>query len=445
MSNLTFEVTLILALIAANGLFAMSEMAIVSSRKARLQQRANEGDAGARLALEIAQDPARMISTIQVGITLIGILNGAFGGATIASKLGESLADLPGIGAYSQPISFALVVVIITYLSLVVGELVPKQLALNNPEVVASAIAIPIHRLSLWALPAVRLLSFSTEGILTLLRIQKTSEPVVSEEEIKILMKEGTQAGEFQVAELDMVERVFRLGDQRISALMTPRPDIIWLDLSDPTRVNQQEIIASAHSRFPVCQGDLDSVLGIIDAKNLLSHALAGRPFDLTLGLEDPVYVPESTHALRVLELLKTAGRPMALVVDEYGVIQGLVTLNDLLEAIVGVIPSADTEEPKAIQREDGSWLVDGMLAIDQFRRHFDLSEEELPATGYHTFGGFVISQIGHIPSTADMFSWGGFSFEVMDMDGNRVDKVLVRKLFPPNSAEEKAPDENGG
>ncbi|BAY34949.1 putative hemolysin (plasmid) [Nostoc carneum NIES-2107] len=425
---MTFEILIILVLIIANGVFSMSEMAIVSARKVRLQQLANQGDAKARAALKLAESPNQFFSTIQIGITLIGILTGAFGGATIAEKLAVYVKLIPFLAAYSQPISFGLVVLIITYLSLIVGELVPKRLALNNPEAIAAFVAIPMRALAAIASPAVYLLSASTEMVLRVLGIRPSTEPQVTEEEIKILIEQGTEAGTFEEAEQDMVERVFRLGDRPVSAFMTPRPDIVWLDLEDSAEENREKMVDSAYSRYPVCQEGLDNVLGVIPVTDLLARSFKSEPLDLTVGLRQPVFVPESTRGLRVLELFKQTVTHMALVVDEYGVIQGLVTLNDIMSEIVGDVPADPSQDqPQAVQREDGSWLLDGMLPVEEFLEIFDMEEWQPDERGsYQTLGGFVITHLGRIPAAADHFEWQGMRFEVMDMDGNRVDKVLV-------------------
>jgi putative hemolysin len=428
MSSITFEILIILVLVIANGVFSMSEMAIVSARKVRLQQLANQGDVKARAALKLAESPNQFLSTVQVGITLIGILTGAFGGATIAEKLAIYVGRVPFLAPYSEPISFGIIVLIITYLSLIVGELVPKRLALNNPERIASIVAIPMRALSAIASPMVYLLSASTDLILRLLGITASTEPQVTEEEIKILIEQGTEAGTFEEAEQDMVERVFRLGDRQVSYLMTPRPDIVWLDLDDSAEENRQKMFDNAYSRYPVCQAGLDNVLGVIPVTDLLARSFRGEPLDLTVGLRQPVFVPESTRGLKVLELFKQTITHMALVVDEYGVIQGLVTLNDIMSEIVGDVPSIDgQDQPQAVQREDGSWLLDGMLPVEEFLELFGMEEWESEERGsYQTLGGFVITHLGRIPAAADHFEWQSMRIEVMDMDGNRVDKVLV-------------------
>ncbi len=428
MSSITFEISIILVLIIANGVFSMSEMAIVSARKVRLQQLANQGDAKARVALRLAESPNHFLSTVQVGISLIGILTGAFGGATIASRLVVYVKLVPFLAPYSEPISFGIVVLLITYFSLIVGELVPKRLALNNPERIASIVAIPMQALAAIASPIVYLLSASTDLILRVLGITASTDPQVTEEEIKILIEQGTEAGTFEEAEQDMVERVFRLGDRPVSYLMTPRPDIVWLDLEDTAEENRQKMVDSSYSRYPVCQAGLDNVLGVIPVTDLLARSFRGEPLDLTVGLRQPVFVPESTRGLKVLELFKQTITHMALVVDEYGVIQGLVTLNDIMSEIVGDVPSTDgQDQPQAVQREDGSWLLDGMLPVEEFLELFGMEEWQSDERGsYQTLGGFVITHLGRIPAAADHFEWQGMRIEVMDMDGNRVDQVLV-------------------
>lgn len=422
------EILIVFLLIVVNGIFVMSEMSIVSVRKVRLQQIANQGNVQARIALELANAPNQFLGTVQIGITLLAIVSGAFGESVIATRVGALLHLIPSLAPYSQAIASATAILIITYLTLVIGELMPKRLALNNPEKIATAVAIPMQMLSKITFPVVQLLSASTEMLMRLLNIRPSTEPLVTEEEVRVLIAQGTEAGTFEEAEQDMVERVFRLGDRRVSAVMTPRPEIVWLDLDDSAEMNRQAIIDSNHSRYLVCQGELDNVLGIIRVNDLLTDCLSNKPLDLTKALQRPVYVPESTPGLKILEMFKQSGTQMAIVVDEYGVIQGLVTLNDILEEIVGDIPSINqVDEPQAVRREDGSWLVDGMLSVDEFFELFDIEELFREQRGnYHTVGGFVVTQLGRIPSPTDSFEWRNMRLEVMDMDGNRVDKVLV-------------------
>ncbi|MGH7594832.1 MAG: hemolysin family protein [bacterium] len=432
MSTIILEVAFILLLIIANGVFAMSETAVISSRKERLRQWANDGNDKARTVLELANDPTRFLSTVQFGITLVSVVASVYGGATIAEKLAVYLQIIPLLAPYSKAISFGIVVIAITYLSLIIGELVPKRLALNNPERVASAVIAPMRFLSRIASPAVHLLSSSTNAVLRLFGVKPSAEQPVTEEEIKIMIEQGKQAGVFEKAEQDMVERVFHLSDRRVNTLMTQRADIIWLEVNDPLEAIQQKI-ASGRSRFPVCQNSLDHMLGIVKVKDLLAPSLAGQGLDLKRLLRQPLYVPESMRALKVLELFKQTRTHIALVIDEYGSIQGLITLNDILEAIVGDIPSSDMpNEPLIVKREDGSWLIDGTLPVEEFKKNFQLAELPHEEMGeYQTLGGFVMMYMERIPSPTEHFEWGGLRFEVMDMDGHRVDKVLVMRARP--------------
>ncbi|HTX92734.1 MAG TPA: hemolysin family protein [Anaerolineales bacterium] len=418
--NIGLEILLIFLLILLNGFFAMSETAILASRKARLQQRSNEGDAKAHRALNLADNPNRLLPTVQVGITLIGVLTGAVGGAVIAEALAGLLGRISGLAPYAHTVSLAVVVVLITFFSMLVGELVPKRLALQNPENVASGIAGVMALMAAILSPVVWLLGKSTDLVLRVLRIQHADEPPVTEEEILVQLDEGTQAGVFQEAEQDMVEGVFSLSDQRINALMTPRNEIVWLDINDSVDEIRRKVQDSPFSRFPVGEDSLDSVLGVVKAKNLLLADLQdGR--ELKKILREPIYIPETAFGSRALEMFKESKRELMLVVDEFGVVQGLVTLADILEEIVGDLEA----EPQATQRQDGSWLLDGMLPNDEFKEIFNLrrlpDEEE-----YETLGGFVMMHLKRIPQAADTFEWSGLKFEVMDMDDKRVDKVLV-------------------
>lgn len=425
---MALEILIILLLIIANGIFAMAEIAVISSRKVRLQQRANEGDAKARAALELANAPNQFLSTIQIGITLVGVLAGAFGGATIAQELAAELDRVPLLAPYSRAIGVGVVVLCVTYLSLVIGELAPKRLALNSPERIAAAIAKPMQTLSTVAFPLVRLLSVSTETVLHVLRVRQTSEPPVTEEEITALLEEGIQAGVFEKPERDMVEHVFHLVDREVSTLMTPRPEIVWFDVGDSPEEIRQKVAGAVHSRFPVAQGNLDNVLGVVYTKELLARNLADKPVDLRASLRQPLFVPENTRALNLLESFKRFGTHIALVINEYGGVEGLATVNDILEAIVGDIPSVyKPSESQAVQRGDGSWLLDGMLPVEEFKECLNINE--LPGEkkrSYQTVGGFIMTYLGRIPSAGDHFEWQGVRFEVVDMDRHRIDKVLV-------------------
>ncbi|MGI6091653.1 MAG: hemolysin family protein [Negativicutes bacterium] len=430
----SMEIAIILVLIVANGIFALTEMAVVSSRKTRLEQRAEEGDAGSKLALELAEEPTPLLSTIQVGITLIGILTGTFGGATLSKVLSEELKVIPAIAAHSEAISLAIVVTAITYLTLIFGELVPKRIALNNPEPIAATLAGPMHTFSKISAPVVHFLSSSTDMVMRFLGIKQTAEAPVTEDEIRILLEQGTEAGAFEKAEQDMVDKVFRLSDLRAYSLMTPRTRMVWIDLEDSLENNQQIIYESGHSRFPVAIGSLDNFQGIIYTKDLLSRCLEGEPLDFENSIKSPLYIPKSMKAFKVLELFKQTGVHEAVVLDEFGGVVGFITLHDIMEEIIGDMPSVDDEdeEPQIIERQDGTWLADGLISIEDFKDKFDI--EELPEEDrdhFNTLGGFVVSYLGHIPTASESFVWDEFRFEVVDMDRVRVDKVLISRVPP--------------
>lgn len=437
MSSLVSECLLILLLLIANGVFSGSEIAVVSSRKVRLEQLADRGNRKARKALKLANSPNDFLSTVQVGITLIGILSGALGGATIAQRLKPLLDEVPALRGSSELLSLALVVSVITYLSLVIGELVPKRIALSNPEAIACQVAGPMRFLSRLTAPLVHILSGSTDGMLRLLGVKASEEPEITEEEIKALIRQGTESGVFEEVEHDMVQRVFRLGDRPIRSMMTPRTEIAWLDLEEPLEASLKEVLESTHSRFPVARGNLDNCVGTIRIRTLLTAVVENQPVKLESMMQPPLFVGESMRALNVLEQFRETGVHIALVTDEFGGIEGLLTLNDLMEAIVGDLPSAeDQEEPLVVEREDGSWLLDGSLDIGDFKALVD--REELPdevSGGYHTIGGFVMHHLGRIPMAGEHFRWDGLSFEVMDMDGKRVDKILVAEVEEVNQS----------
>ena len=355
MSIIVFEVLLVLLLIVANGIFAMSELAVVSSRKVRLQHLAGSGDESARAALELANNPDRFLSTVQIGITLIGILAGAFGGATIAGQIAASVKQIPALAPYSEAVGLAVVVIAITYLSLIIGELVPKRLALHNSERVALLVARPMRFLSWLATPFVILLSFSSSTVFKLLRLKPSTDPPITEEEIKVLIEQGTQAGVFEKTEQEFVGRVFRLGDRRVNVLMTPRRDILWLDINSPEPDIFQEITTSRFSRFPVCQDEIDNVVGIIKAKEYLAGKVINPSSTLKDYLKEPLFVPETDTAFHVLDLFKSKNTHLALIIDEFGSIQGLVTTIDFLEAITGEAACFDPANSPIVERNDGS------------------------------------------------------------------------------------------
>ncbi len=426
------RILIVFLLILLSGFFSMSEAAIFAARKSRLQHRANEGDEGARRALDLSGTPNRFLPTVTIGITLVGILNGAIGGPPIANVLALQMNKIPALIPYSQSLSLILVVIVLTFVSMLFGELVPKRIALYNSDKIAGGIAGFMGFVSAVLYPAVWLLGKSTDAMLHLLRIKHTDPPPVTEEELLVQLNEGTQAGVFEEAEQDMVEGVFSLSDQRVNALMTPRSEIIWLDVNDTPEEIRRKVKDCPFSRFPVGDDSLDNIVGVVKAKELLLTDLKNGRQLIEIS-RPPLYVPETAFGSRALEILKEAKREMVLVVDEFGVVQGLLTYADIIEEIVGAFEG----EPQATQRQDGSWLLDGMLPNDEFKEIFNLrrlpDEEE-----YETLGGFVMLQLGRIPQAADLFEWNGLSFEVMDMHGKRVDKILVTNVLPKTPAPEK-------
>ena len=418
--NIGLEIIIVLFLILLNGFFAMSETAILASRKARLQQRANAGDAKARQALNLAENPNRFLPTVQIGITLIGVLTGAVGGAVFADPLAAEMDRIPVLLPYAHSVSLAIVVILITFFSMLIGELVPKRLALHDSEGVASRIAGFMSFVSTLFSPVVWLLEKSSDLVLRILGVKPSEALPVTEEELLVQLDEGTQAGVFKEAEQDMVEGVFSLSDQRVNALMTPRNEIVWLDVNDTLAEIRRKVQESPFSRFPVAQDSLDNVLGVVKAKELLLADLKSGS-ELKQIVRPPIHIPETAFGSRALEMFRESKRELMLVVDEFGDVQGLITLADILEEIVGAFEGG----PQATQRQDGSWLLDGMLPNDEFKEIFNLrhlpDEEE-----YETLGGFVMIQLGRIPQPADQFDWNGLRFEVMDMDDKRVDKVQV-------------------
>jgi putative hemolysin len=438
------EIAILLVLFLANGLFAMSEIALVSSRRVRLAQLADQGSRGARAALQLADHPGRFLSTIQVGITLIGIFSGAFGEATLVEDLAPVIASWPVVGAYATEIALAVVVVGITYGSLILGELVPKRLALHAPEAIASRMARPMQLLSRVMSPFVKVLTMSTEGLLRLMGVRERVEATVTEAEIEGLMKAGAEAGVFEAAETQFVSRVLRLDSQLVGAVMTPRLDMVYLDADAPLESNLAIIRREGYTRLPVCRDGFAEVLGILDIQDLLAPALAGREIDLTAALRPPLYVPDTVDLIRLLELFKQHKAHLALVLDEYGEVQGLVTMTDVLEAIVGDVPDSDDEvEPDIVRREDGSLLVDGGVSLARLAEAVGHGiEAPSDEQGlYNTLGGLAMTRLGRVPRVGDRFTHAHVGFEVLDMDRHRVDRLLVTPL-PEDNPEAGAGDD---
>lgn len=432
-----WELLFIFFLILLNGAFAMSELAVVSSRRARLKRMVTRGSRGASAALRLIDDPSRFLSTVQIGITLIGIGAGAYGGATIGEEFGAWLnLSFPALAPYGEAIGMGLVIMAITYLSLIFGELVPKRLALHNPERIAVIVAPPMLWLSKAAAPLVWFLKVSIDAILRLLKRDMPRENTVTEDEVKSLITEGTQSGIFVPQEREMIEGVLRLADRTVRMIMTPRNEVVWLDVNADPKLIQRQIAESGFSHFPVCRGALDELIGIVHAKDLLDATLRGEPLTVAKYIHEPMVVPESTPSLRLLEQFKKTGVHIAVVVDEFGMVEGVATLTDIMESIVGELTEKG-EKPtlETVQREDGSWLVDGMMPIDEFEDRVGL--HGLKSTGkFETVGGFVLHVLGHFPVTGEHFMYEGTRFEVVDMDGHRVDKVLVHPPKPEDELE---------
>lgn len=423
------EFLILLVLILINGLFAMSEIAIVSSRKARLQQRAEAGSSGARMALKLADDPGKMLSTVQVGITTIGILSGAFGENAIAERLITVFNDYPLLAPYAKGLATVVMVVVITFFSVVLGELVPKRLALLNPESVATTIARPMDLLSRLAHPLVALFSIASSALLHLLGARRPDEPPVTEEEIKVMLQQGTDAGVFEHSEQAMVGNVFRLDDLRVTAIMTRRRDITFLDLEDSDAENLATLSEGRYQTLPVCRGGLDDVVGLLDAKDFLGRTLKGDKPSLADVVHKALYVPETISPNQLLTTLRRHRSYVALVVDEYGNLEGMVTLTDLLEAIVGDLPDFESEGDDIVRREDGSLLLDGTLPLDRISDLLELASPLDDDGGeFHTLGGFVMAELGSVPGVGEHFLHRGWRFEVVDMDHTRVDRVLVSR-----------------
>jgi putative hemolysin len=425
------EILIVLLLILLSGFFVMAETAVITSRRARLQHQSDEGDKKATEAMKLTDNLNRFLSTVQIGITLIGILTGAVGGAALADPLTAYLAGVPALAPYAASISLVVVVIVITYFSILLGELLPKRLGLQSAERIAGGVAGIMKVISTIFSPGVWLLDKSTNLLLHLFGIKHTDEPPVTEEELLVQLDQGTQAGVFEAAEQEMVEGVFSLSDQRVNALMTPRNEIVWLDVTDTLAEIRKKMAESQFSRFPVASEGLDHLLGVVKAKDvLLADVKSGQ--DLESLVKPPIYIPETALGSRALETFRETKRDIILVVDEFGVVQGLITLADILEEIVGEFEG----KPMATQRQDGSWLLDGMLSNDDFKDIFNL--RRLPAEEeYETLGGYIMTHLGRIPQPGDQFESIGLNFEVMDMDGNRVDKVLVTTI-PVKSSDDK-------
>ncbi|MCC6490115.1 MAG: HlyC/CorC family transporter [Candidatus Hydrogenedentes bacterium] len=427
MSSVALELIVIALLLVLNGVFAMSELAIVSSRKALLQKRASEGDARSAQALALASNPGDFLATVQVGITLIGVIAGAFGGATLAEELGAYIARVPAFAGHGESLALALVVALITYLSLIVGELVPKRLALHHPEQIAIRVAGPLRMLALAARPLVRLIGGSSDAVLWLLGVPKNPEHKVTEDEIRFLIDQGARTGTIESLEHEMVDSVLSLGDRRVTALMTPRTEMLSLDVGDSIESVRAVVSNADGSDLPVIDGSMDNVLGVVRIRDIFARALSGEPFDLRPLVRHALFVPNTASTFTTLQKLREAQQSMAFIVDEFGGLEGVMTLDRVMEAVLGDAPLTGGENPEAVRRPDGSWLVDGTIPLERLKEALDVSS--LPDEGsgsFHTAAGFALAQFGHIPKAGSAFGSGGWRFEVVDMDGRRIDKILI-------------------
>jgi putative hemolysin len=425
---MVFEILILITFILINGLFSMSEIALISAKKNRLQVKAKKGSKQAVTALDLSDHPTRFLSTIQIGITLIGTLSGAFGGATVAKKLSELLSGIPWLDPYSEALGVGIVVLIITYLTLVVGELVPKRIALNHAEKVALKVATLMQFFSKISYPFVTVLSKSTDLVIRLLGIRQSSEPLITEEDLKSMLYQGKEKGVIEESEQNMVERIFRLSDRDVSAVMTPRTELVFLSIDAKTDEILEKIEQYPFSRYPVYSESYDDLVGIVDSRDLLLQKITKNELNLHSVMQKPSFLPETTPALDALEVLRSSPVKLAVVIDEYGGVLGLAGINDILRAIIGNVKERDiTHEDEVVLRDDGSWLFDGMLQIDELKEYLGL--ETLPEQEeqkYETLSGLMMNTLNRIPLAGDFFDWDGYRFEVMDMDGRRVDKVMV-------------------
>jgi putative hemolysin len=421
-------VLVVLGLIMAGGLLAMAGIALESARKSRLKGRASRGDRGAEAALRLGEDPKSYSPALQAVIALLGALAGVYGGATLEPELGRVIGANGLLSSYRTAIGIGVVALGLTAATLILGELVPRRVALYWPERIAGLTARPIRALSTMTNPLVGALSAATDLALRPVGLRPKPELPVTEEEIQVLMRQGTKAGVFEEAEREMVKRVLRFGDRRARSLMTPRNEIIWIDVTDSPEEIRRKVIDSPHSRFPVCDQSLDNLLGIVHVKDLLGQGPNVEPFRFKGRLTLPLFLYEGTHGLKILEMFKTSATHSAVVLDEYGTVEGLLTLTDILHAIVGDMPeSSEDEGPPSVRQPDGSWLLDGRMPLDEFRDLFE--QAAIPEGDFHTLAGFVVAQLGHIPRVGEGLDYAGLHFEVVEMDGNRVDHILVKPV----------------
>lgn len=442
MNVIIIEVLIIFALILVNGILAMAEIALVSSRRTKLSLMAKQGDSAAQKTLDIQQNPSRFLSMVQVGITLVGVLAGAFGGATIAEQIAKMVEHIPYIGSYGQVIGIAIVVTLVTFLSVVVGELVPKQIALGRPEQFAKILSVPLDRLSIAVNPVIRILSYSSEKILGLMGVKKNMGEEVSEDEVRGMIEQGFRSGIFNEMEKNIVDGALSLDILMVEDIMTDKTHIVWLDINDPDEVNWRKIAGSGHSHFPAYNKSIENIVGIVSVKSLWANQSLTGKADIQDVLRKPVYVSVLSTAISLMEEFKLSATHFALAIDEFGAVRGIVTINNLFEAIVGDLPEKEqTRNPKAFKREDGTWLIDGLMDMDDIPDHVGLpSSFKDEKRNVKTLGGYLTAKLGRIPREGDRFSGHGFRFEVVDMDRQRVDKVLVSQLTEPDKLPSLSP-----
>lgn len=440
------EIIIIMALVLANGLFSMTEMAIVSVRRARLESMAESGNKGAKAALALVKDPSQMFSTIQIGITLIGLLTGMYGGAELTGPVARYMEQIPALAPYAVTLSMGLILTVVTYLSLIFGELVPKQLAISFPEAISTKTAKPMRWFTLLCLPIVQLLTLSTSLVLAMIGVKKREESPVTEEEIKMLLEQGAELGTFEKEEPEMIDRIFKMTDRVAGDIMTPRTQLEWLDIADEEAVIMETLTHTAHFHFPVGRESLDDFVGMVNINDVFAVYYKGQQEKSGLSIHDcilqvvqrPLYVPESMGVMKVVQSLRSEGMHEAVVLDEYGGVSGLLTVHDILEELVGIMPDGEEEiqeeENRIIQRTENSFLIEGLLPIEEFRAYFSI-EEKLPHEEedlYKTLAGFVTFCFGRIPKETECCQWRNFTFEVMDIDNVRIDKILVTVLPVP-------------
>jgi putative hemolysin len=424
------EILIIFGLIMLNGVFAMVEIAVVSARKTKLEHAAANGDRKAMVALRLANNPGKLLSTVQIGMTVVIILTGVYSGAAITNRIASWLQEVPLLIPYSQKLAIVLVFICITFFTLVFGELIPKQIGLIRAETVARHAAFPMKWISIIAHPLIWLLIKPGEIIIKLLNIKPSADSKITEDEIRAIIKEGTEGGEIQEIEQDIVERVFHLGDRKVGSLMTHRTELVWININDTAEKIKDNILSSIHSVYPVCDGNLDKVLGMIYTKNLFTNSIKQEQLDFVKNLQPPLFILENNSAYEVLEKFRETKTHNGLVVDEYGSIVGMVTLNNILEALVGEIPtSIEDVEFEIVKRDDGSCLIDGQLPFYDFVQYFEIQYFDKKGIRFNTMSGFALTHFRRIPHTGEKFTWRDFEFEIVDMDANRIDKILVRRI----------------